>query len=103
MRKYLPEWRKKNPDKVREYQKKSNSKWNKENKSDSWTKKRFSILERFNFTCMYCGRKPPEVILEVDHIHPRSKGGKNEKENLTVACRECNVGKSNTIISLASY
>ncbi|MEN6290684.1 MAG: HNH endonuclease [Methanobacterium sp.] len=56
---------------------------------------RFRILHRDNFTCQYCGRRAPEVVLEVDHIVPLSKGGKDDDENLTTSCRECNRGKFN--------
>jgi 5-methylcytosine-specific restriction endonuclease McrA len=55
--------------------------------------KRFHLLEKYNYTCQYCGRKAPDVILEIDHIHPKSKGGKDVLENLTVACKDCNIGK----------
>jgi hypothetical protein len=54
---------------------------------------RFKILERDNFTCQYCGRKAPEVILEVDHITPTSKGGEDIATNMITACRDCNRGK----------
>lgn len=65
----------------------------------SGVRRRFKILSKFGFTCQYCGRKAPEVILHIDHIIPRSKGGSNNSENLTVACMDCNFGKSNLIIS----
>jgi len=45
------------------------------------------------FACTYCGRTPPAVTLEVDHIHPSSKGGTDEHENLITACFDCNRGK----------
>ena len=61
-------------------------------------KLRFDIFERDNFTCQYCGRKPPEVILEVDHILPKSKGGGNEKINLITSCRKCNRSKHDKIL-----
>ena len=54
---------------------------------------RFQIFERDNFTCQYCGRKPPEVQLEVDHIVPLAKDGTNDEINLITACRDCNRGK----------
>jgi len=54
---------------------------------------RFEILKRDNFTCQYCGRKAPEVELEVDHIEPYSKTKDNSPENLITACKECNRGK----------
>ncbi len=63
------------------------------------SKLRFDVLNRDNHTCKYCGKKPPEVILEVDHIKPVSEGGKDEIENLFTSCRDCNRGKGATIIS----
>lgn len=54
---------------------------------------RFTVLSRDEFTCQYCGRKPPEVRLEIDHIIPWSKGGKTEQGNLRTACEDCNSGK----------
>jgi len=54
---------------------------------------RFKTLKRDNYTCQYCGRKSPEVELQVDHIVPRSKGGKDELGNYLTSCRECNMGK----------
>jgi len=54
---------------------------------------RFEVFMRDNFTCRYCGRMPPEAVLEIDHIIPRSKGGTNGIDNLVTCCRECNQGK----------
>lgn len=55
---------------------------------------RFRVLHRDKFTCQYCGRSAPDVVLQVDHVHPVSKGGGNHISNLTTACQECNEGKS---------
>jgi len=60
---------------------------------------RFKTFTRDNFTCQYCGRSAPEVVLEIDHKLPRSKGGKNNLENLVTACRECNRGKGDIKIT----
>jgi HNH endonuclease len=54
---------------------------------------RFSIVQRDNFTCFYCGRRPPEVTLHLDHFEPQSAGGSNDPDNLVTACAECNIGK----------
>jgi len=62
-------------------------------------KLRFEILKRDNFTCQYCGRKSPEVILEIDHIYPKSKGGLDKAENYITACSDCNVGKGDSILN----
>jgi len=59
---------------------------------------RFEVLRRDNFTCTYCGQKAPDVMLEVDHIMPWSIVKEHKKENLTTACKGCNIGKSNKII-----
>ena len=63
-------------------------------------KMRFAALTRDKFTCQYCGRKAPDVILEVDHIHPRSKGGLDKLENYRTSCKDCNIGKSCNILEI---
>ena len=60
---------------------------------------RFEIFKRDKFTCQYCGRSSPEVILEVDHIIPVSKGGTNDIMNLITSCKDCNRGKSDKELS----
>lgn len=62
--------------------------------------KRFKVLNRDGFACQYCGRKSPEVKLEIDHIKPVSKGGDNSMENLVTSCFDCNRGKTDKIIKL---
>lgn len=57
-------------------------------------KTRFEVLKRDQFTCQYCGRSAPEVVLEVDHIVPVADGGDNSMFNLVTSCYECNHGKS---------
>ena len=51
------------------------------------------LLEKWGRTCAYCGKT--DVPLEVDHIHPRSKGGSDRVANLTFSCRPCNKKKGN--------
>lgn len=43
--------------------------------------------------CQYCGKTPPDVSLEIDHIKPVSKNGTNDINNLITACFDCNRGK----------
>lgn len=57
---------------------------------------RFEVFKRDRFTCQYCGRMAPDVILEVDHIQPVAEGGKNTILNLITSCRDCNRGKGKT-------
>ena len=60
---------------------------------------RFEVFKRDKFTCQYCGRSAPEIILEVDHIIPVSKGGDNNIMNLVTSCRDCNRGKGKRTLS----
>ena len=60
---------------------------------------RFEIFQRDGFTCQYCGARPPSVVLEVDHIHPRVSDGDNEDLNLLTSCEACNRGKGIKILS----
>ena len=55
---------------------------------------RFEIFKRDKFQCQYCGRTPPTVVLEIDHVIPVSKGGDDLQENLITACQDCNRGKA---------
>ena len=59
---------------------------------------RFDIFRRDKFTCQYCGQKPPDVVLEVDHLTPVSKGGGDEPENLVTSCFDCNRGKGKKLL-----
>jgi 5-methylcytosine-specific restriction endonuclease McrA len=59
-------------------------------------RRRLEVLTRDKFRCLYCGRSPryeEGVILHVDHIVPRCKGGGNEMSNLQTLCSWCNLGK----------
>lgn len=59
---------------------------------------REAIKKRDNYTCRECGNsvyKEPNLLLEVDHIIPISRGGKTEADNLQTLCWRCNRKKSN--------
>lgn len=61
---------------------------------------RQQILRRDNWTCQRCGNsiyKEPNLLLEVDHIIPISKGGKTIPSNLQTLCWKCNRSKSDSI------
>lgn len=57
-------------------------------------KTRFEIFKRDGFTCRYCGKQPPDTVLEVDHINPVANGGDNDPLNLITSCFDCNRGKA---------
>ena len=62
-------------------------------------KKRFEVFKRDSFSCQYCGSKAPDVVLNIDHINPVSKGGDNDILNLITSCFDCNSGKSDNLLS----
>jgi len=49
------------------------------------------LLEKFGRQCCYCGAT--DVPLNIEHIHPRAKGGTNRLSNLAIACIPCNTKK----------
>lgn len=51
---------------------------------------RTNLFRRDNGECQYCGSKRH---LTIDHVLPRSKGGKTSWTNLVTACNRCNVNK----------
>ncbi|MGE0674894.1 MAG: HNH endonuclease, partial [Methylibium sp.] len=55
---------------------------------------RFEVFKRDDFTCAYCGRRSPDVVLQVDHILAVANGGSDDSINLITSCWECNSGKS---------
>ena len=73
----------------------------KEQRAMMTTKLRTSIKERDNFTCCQCGNsiyKEPNLLLEIDHIIPISKGGLTIKDNLQTLCWKCNRSKGAKLI-----
>ncbi|EDX73244.1 HNH endonuclease domain protein [Coleofasciculus chthonoplastes PCC 7420] len=51
------------------------------------------LLTKWGRQCVYCGIEG--VSLQVEHIHPKSKGGSNRVSNLTLSCVKCNQRKGN--------
>lgn len=58
---------------------------------------RFAILSRDEFTCLFCGGRPGNDLLEIDHLLPHSAGGSDDEENLATTCARCNRGKGDVI------
>lgn len=55
---------------------------------------RRNIFRRDRMTCQYCGRRPRSDELTIDHVVPRSQGGKSTWENSVLACVRCNHTKA---------
>ena len=51
---------------------------------------RMNIMIRDNFTCQYCGKHFKKSEMNLDHILPRSQGGKTTWENVVSSCHNCN-------------
>jgi hypothetical protein len=61
-----------------------------------WAIVRGVVFERDDYTCTYCGtRRAP---LEGDHIIPLCRGGSNDFDNVTTACRPCNQAKGSKML-----
>lgn len=58
---------------------------------------RRNIFARDKNRCQYCGKRYPTSELSLDHIIPRSMGGKSAWENIVCACTKCNVKKGGRI------
>ncbi len=56
---------------------------------------RRNLFRRDRHTCQYCGERPGTEELTVDHVLPRSRGGRSEWENCVLACTSCNARKAN--------
>lgn len=46
------------------------------------------LLEKWGRKCAYCGAQ--DVLLQIEHIHPKARGGSDRVSNLTLACAPCN-------------
>ena len=54
---------------------------------------RLNIYARDGDTCQYCGRKLARNELNLDHVIPRTQGGKTSWENVVCSCVPCNLRK----------
>jgi len=56
---------------------------------------RRTVMQRDQGRCAYCG----ESADTVDHVVPRSRGGRHEWTNVVAACRRCNHRKADRLLS----
>jgi 5-methylcytosine-specific restriction endonuclease McrA len=54
---------------------------------------RKTLFARDDHTCQYCGRNEPVLKLSLDHVIPRSHGGRTTWENIVCCCLRCNSRK----------
>ena len=63
------------------------------------TSEALRVFERDQYRCRYCGLDGKAsfedwLVMTVDFVHPRARGGKKHDENLVAACQPCNKIKS---------
>ena len=56
-----------------------------------------NVFKRDDNTCVYCGEKDIKK-LTIDHVYPKSKGGKDSWDNVVTACNKCNNVKADLTI-----
>lgn len=56
---------------------------------------RINVFRRDRYKCQYCGDSPGLDKLTIDHVLPRSRGGRSVWENVVTCCQPCNFGKDN--------
>lgn len=56
------------------------------------------VINRDGYNCRYCGCSLKSEEIEFDHVTPKSRGGKNNLENIVVSCCRCNSKKSNYLL-----
>ena len=56
---------------------------------------RRNIYEHYNHRCAYCGERFDITDLNLDHVIPRSRGGKSDWTNVVTSCVPCNLKKGN--------
>lgn len=56
----------------------------------SYRPNRVRVYKRDNYECVYCGSS---THLTLDHVIPKSRGGKNTWDNLVTSCFKCNLRK----------
>jgi 5-methylcytosine-specific restriction endonuclease McrA len=64
---------------------------------------RRNVFLRDGYTCQYCGRSPHARELNLDHVMPRSRGGRSSWENLVTSCRDCNLRKGGSTPEECGY
>lgn len=60
--------------------------------------KRYTLLQEQGFFCLICSTNLKLTLMEIDHVHPKSKGGSDDFGNLQVLCRDCNRAKKDKIM-----
>jgi 5-methylcytosine-specific restriction endonuclease McrA len=92
-------WKKRNPDAVRAMGNKRRVLV--EQAGPHYTAAEWKALKAaYDYRCLMCKRREPEIRLTVDHIVPISLGGANTIDSVQPLCRSCNSKKHRGILDL---
>jgi 5-methylcytosine-specific restriction endonuclease McrA len=58
---------------------------------------RRNIYEHYGYKCCYCGNRFSTHELNLEHVLPRSRGGKTDWSNIVTACMPCNLKKADRL------
>ncbi len=58
---------------------------------------RRNIYRHYKYRCCYCGQRFPSTELNLEHILPRSRGGRTDWTNVVTSCIPCNLRKGNRL------
>lgn len=58
---------------------------------------RKNLYRRDDHSCQYCGRRAGKIQMSIDHVVPRSRGGRTTWENCVLACVRCNSRKADRL------
>lgn len=64
---------------------------------------RKNVFLRDHYQCQYCGVQCNQKTATIDHIHPRSKGGKTTWDNVVCSCDKCNRKKGSKSLKEIGY
>jgi 5-methylcytosine-specific restriction endonuclease McrA len=62
---------------------------------------RKNVLVRDEYRCQYCAQNFREANLTIDHVIPKSKGGRSTWDNVVAACKPCNQKKRDYLVENA--
>lgn len=99
--KYYVEWRRRNAERLRPYRyaQAAKRRTQRHGGGGSYTVKEWLDLKiQYNYTCLCCGCKEPDIKLTADHIIPVVKGGSSYITNIQPLCLSCNSRKGAKII-----
>jgi len=54
---------------------------------------RKNLYKHYDFKCCYCGKRFKSEDINLDHVIPKSRGGKTEWDNIVLSCLACNFKK----------